>query len=911
MTNDSFLQTLEGHFTTLNQLVHQSLVDLVRVHQETLEKYTANRKALQHKQGADLESENAIKHSLAFHKANQLICNSLYTGITDDSPLTGMLTDLETELARIMEADIPGEQLRERQVYRQFLLPLYLDRVSELILDLRQELSRSMSVFWEDELKPVPEFQWEENYASLLVNFYRENQEAYGQILARSGTPFSFTGLKIWSRRGSSKRAFSRVEYLERSWRITFYALFEDWRFREQLFAFIHEVRLLKLEVSSIFSARMRTRLYPELEKQNVLTSRLLAELPDPENASMEDLRSYLVKELYRLNKEKKKQEQEQENTASGEAEGILGILQKLESVIQEKLQEFPPKVGVVHDPDYEKGIKQSEIRYFSPSEFLEFSSMAEFIHLHQKLKAELRKVLEKIVREFKEFDQIIDFYLDSAIALTEKPGIREEEVVGVFREGISRLEGICQTNRNMLGVLEQQKWFEVSANTEAFIDSVRKLDDNDNVFNIYTHLLKSKALASSVQNKRRLISGLKKFTAWISRFSSEHLKWLKASYEDIRKRLKLTSSSATITSEISNYLAGTRKHITRLPVIYQHLFESAPVKELNLFLKRENDTGRLDRALADWERGNFAATLVSGETGSGCSSLLQYYAKSLKSQYPILSFQVDNFYSSAEDYYSLINEIFGQHDIRDEASLAQFVSTLSDKIVIVDGIERMFMRMVNGFECLRKFLAFVVKTDDKIFWICSVSKIAFHYLNRTVALSEHFDYILDLDNLNASDIREIIMKRNRLSGYGVIFMPSLEEAEKNTDQEELEEEFFNDLDRAAGSNIGLSLVYWLQSVDSIGEDGIKVRRFSLPDLDFLDNLPARKTFVLLLVILHGKISEEYLTLLSNSSPEDSSGLLSMLKEDSILVRQDEYFILNGILYRHVVKLLKDRNLIH
>ena len=95
------------------------------------------------------------------------------------------------------------------------------------------------------------------------------------------------------------------MEYLGRSWGITFYALFEDWRFREHLLAFIQEVRLLKLEVSSIFSARMRTRLYPELEKQNALTTRLLAELPDPEKANMEDLRSYLVKELYRMNKEK------------------------------------------------------------------------------------------------------------------------------------------------------------------------------------------------------------------------------------------------------------------------------------------------------------------------------------------------------------------------------------------------------------------------------------------------------------------------------------------------------------------------------------------------------------------------------------------------------------------------------
>jgi hypothetical protein len=569
--------------------------------------------------------------------------------------------------------------------------------------------------------------------------------------------------------------------------------------------------------------------------------------------------------------------------------------------------------VGVVNAPDYEKGIKSSEIKYFSPSEFLEFSSLASFLQVHKQLKSDLAKVIEKIVREFKEFDQIIDFYLDSAITLTQKPGMKEEEVVEVFREGMSRLEAITERSRAILQDLEQVKWSEISANTDAFINSVRKLDDNDKIINIYTNLLKSKALASSAQNRQRIVSGAKNASARISRFTSQHSKWLRASYEDIRKRLKLTSSSAVITSEISNYLAGIRKRITQLPLIYQHLFEPAPVKEMNLFLSREEDTAKLDQALADWENGNFAATLVTGENGSGCSSLLQHYARTVKSQYPIITFQVDRFYSSSRDFYTLIGEIFSQEDILDEDSLAHFVSGLTEKIVIVDGHERMFMRKVNGFECLRRFLSLVINTDDQIFWICSVSKIAYHYLGRTAAISEHFDYILDIDHLKGSDIREIIMKRNRLSGYNLQFLISGEELKEGSEvsQEALEEAFFSDLERFAGSNIRLSLIYWLQSVESVGEEGIKVGRFAVPDFEFLDTLEAGKAFVLLLVVMHGKITENYHALASNCSAEESMRLLSLLKEDSILVKKEEYYFLNGILYRHAVKLLKDRNLIH
>jgi hypothetical protein len=918
MTNEEFLKTLEEHFTVLNKVVQNRLAEAVLPHQETREDYSARLKELPSDTSSDQDSKETIQKVQEFHKANLERYHSLYKEIADETPLTAMLPDLKREHEQILEhipaklanPDTPRHYARGKHLYRK-LLAAYLHGVAGLVLETRKEITRSMSVLLEDGYNPLPEIHWKEQYKILLGAFFQEHREELAQILKPSGKFRFLEKPKARFKRNKLSRALSELEQLEKSWRVTLFALFEDLRFREQLFIFMQELKLLKIEVSSILSGRIQSTLLPELDKQKAFTSRLLEELQDPEEVSMEELKSYLVKELYRLTKEKK--QQEQEGQALGAAEGIPEVLQKLEAVILEELEAFPPKVGIVNAPDYQKGIKPSEISYFSPSEFLEFSSLTAFLQVHKQLKSELAKVIEKLVREFKEFDQIIDFYLDSAIALTQKPGIKEEEVVAVFREGMRRLEDLTEGSRAILHDLEQVKWSEISSNTDTFIDSVRKLDDNDKIINIYTHLLRSKALASSAQNRQRLVSGVKNTSARISKFAARHSQWLRASYEDIRKRLKLTSSSAVITSEISNYLAGIRKRMTQLPVIYQHLFEPAPVKETNLFLSREADTERLDQALADWEKGNFAATLVTGENGSGCSSLMQHYARTLKSPYPVLSFQVERFYSSSQDYYALIGEIFSQEDIVDEDSLEQFVSGLSEKIVMIDGLERIFMRKVNGFDCLRRFLSLVVNTDDQVFWICSVSKIAYHYLSRTVALSEHFDYILDIDHLKGSDIREIILKRNRLSGYKLHFQNSVEESKEGSEenQQVLEEAFFTELERFAGSNIRLSLIYWLQSVESVGEEGIIVGRFSVPDFEFLGSLEARKAFVLLLVVMHGKITEDYHTLVSNCSAEESKGLLSLLKEDSILDKKEEYYFLNGILYRHVIKLLKDRNLIH
>ena len=920
MNSEQLFQALEHHFIALNKIAYKYIFDEVRVFNEIGSSFIQISYDPVAPDKETIESKKNSSKTLSAHRANLELCNSYFKTITDNTPITGMISDMREEQQKMLDSiplKVPLEyeqgnyQTSAKQVYQQFLLPAYCRRLSELLKETRKASASALIMILDNREEPVSEISIDETYAALLGHFFEDHRETLNEQLKQSGIVFSLKGWKIRSQRRFFKQGISLLEQAERTWRVTFYALFEDLRFRENLLAFIQEVKLLKLEVSSIISGRIRATLHPELDRQKANIDRILEQLPDPETATIDELKSYLVKELYHLNKEKKIQEQD--NTMLEAAEGIPGILQKLESMIVEQLEVFPSRVAVVRAPDYEKGIKASEISYFSPREFLEFSSLAKFLQVHKDLQADLARVLARIVREFKEFEQIIDFYLDSAIALTQKPEIAVEEVVRTFREGINRLEGINAGSKEMLVSLEQERWSEISGNTDTFIDSVRKLDDNDKIINIYTHLLKSKALASSVQNRQRIVSGVKNAFNRISKFTFQHSKWLRASYEDIRKRLRLTSASAVITSEISNYLAGIHKRITQLPVIYQHLFEPAPVKEMNLFLSREEDTSKLDQALSEWGKGNFAATLVTGENGSGCSSLLQHYARTVKSPHSILYFKVDRFYSSSQDFYTLIGEIFSQEGIRDENSLGEFMSGLSEKIVIIDGLERLFMRKVNGFECLRRFLSLIVNTDDPIFWICSVSKIAFQYLGRTVAIAEHFDYILDIDHLKGSDIREIIMKRNRLSGYDLHFQNSVEEAKEGSEvsQEVLEEAFFTDLEKSAGSNIRLSLIYWLQSVESIDEAGIKVGKFSVPDFEFLDNLEPRKAFVLLLVVMHGKITEHYHTLASNCTVEESSSLLSILKEDSILNKKDEYYFLNGILYRHVVKLLKDRNLIH
>ena len=78
---------------------------------------------------------------------------------------------------------------------------------------------------------------------------------------------------------------------------------------------------------------------------------------------------------------------------------------------------------------------------------------------------------------------------------------------------------------------------------------------------------------------------------------------------------------------------------------------------------------------------------------------------------------------------------------------------------MIIDGMERLFIRKVNGFACIQKLLLLIVSSNQKIFWICSVSKYASAYLNKTISISEYFDYNIRIDSLSSTQIQEIVLK--------------------------------------------------------------------------------------------------------------------------------------------------------
>ncbi|MFV0346299.1 MAG: hypothetical protein ACK5IQ_08670 [Bacteroidales bacterium] len=752
------------------------------------------------------------------------------------------------------------------------------------------------------------------NELSRSVNeFYAKYETTFIHLLENAGT-LKLPNFYIRSKSKTSiQQTYSRLETSFKLWETTFYTFYEDWRFREEIFVFIGELKLLEHRASTSYTSKLSNVLLPVIEQKREYLEQLKNRVPNPDDVDLSELKHFFTSELYLLQKSTREQSFEEElNKLSSE---IIKLLQKIEIDISESLDNLPEKSGLVGSPNYEKGIRNSKIYYFSPSEFIRFDSVPPFSNRLNAVIQSFTSDIEEIIPEFSDFDHITDFTLDTAVIMINADS-PSDQVVSMFEEGVKRSLNILDRISELVNDVIDTKQIELKEGFTAFVESVKKLDDNDKVIGIYSHLLKSKAIQKSKNKRDELGSSISLSASAVGSFIRKHTDKLSAYYTGIRKRLKLDKAPIAVSSEISNYLSDISKRIYELPVIYRYLFENTPVKEVNLFLLRQQETCKIDEALKDWKQNNFAATLMIGENGSGKSSLLHYYFTTIKGSFKIVHLNIDRFYYSNEDFYELMQQVFENPGLENDADIHDHIKKLnSQQIVILDGLERMFLRKPGGFDCLQKLLTFIVSTDRRIFWICSISLHACNYLEKTISIKENFDYLVQLNTLTSDEIKSIILKRHRLSGYVAAYEDDARQSNSKMSERDrqaiLEKEFFGGLNKFADSNISLSLYFWLESISEFTDKELYIKRFQTPDFSFLETLSPEKIYTLLLIVLHGRITIETHALICNRSLNHSRKVLIVLKEDSILLKKKDYYVLNGILYRHVVQLLKNKNLIH
>lgn len=341
---------------------------------------------------------------------------------------------------------------------------------------------------------------------------------------------------------------------------------------------------------------------------------------------------------------------------------------------------------------------------------------------------------------------------------------------------------------------------------------------------------------------------------------------------------------------------------------ILQKIHSPAAVADIVIIKEWQN---MFDEVYNRWESGFYSSLLISGESGSGKTTLLNYLAHKHRTR--------NTYYIPAVRGI----DIFSDRIIsRIEKIAAENTDTGDKQIILIDDIELLFLKKIEGFYSLKKLLILIEKTKSYILWIITINKYALHYLNTFFYISSIFQFELHLSNITTQQLTDIYYKKlkNIHYNYKIIANKELIKeikrkvshriiAERDIERF-LKNRFFRLLKDNKGINYKYFNFYFIRSVKKVIKNNIWI---SLPDflqIDTFKKCSIDYLFILHSILLHKHLSEHDLTTVLHYSRDFITVALSIFLENNILFKYNGKYGINAPVYFELTKFLQLKKLI-
>ncbi len=554
-----------------------------------------------------------------------------------------------------------------------------------------------------------------------------------------------------------------------------------------------------------------------------------------------------------------------------------------------------------------------------NPRSMVAYETIPKYSRETKLIRNELFVELNKIQKFLTEINQIVEFTLESAIAVFQQPDSENKSAKEIAKEGLDRALGRMRDIHSELHVLSEPITKSLRKTTLDFNDQLGSLQELENINLLRTKLAAAKAMQSTQEVKGKVQDYLKNALPMMGFLIVSKWKLVKSKYKELIIRWGLEPAPTAIDTEIADYYAESQAAIAKLPFVYQRLFKLEPATDENFIEQRSKEMAKMKKAYTNWNKGFYAPVVVVSERGAGISTLILMFLRKEKAKYRIIKAVMEEVILGEEEFMEFLRKSFEKSDLENIGDVIDYLNNLDYKqIIVLEDLQQLFLKMVNGFGALKMLFELVSKTNTNVFWITSCTLHSWDYLHKTLDVSDYFAYVVRMSQLGNEGVIDAILKRHRVSGYEVNFLPTerLEEGKKYKKMPQLEqqsflqEEYFLRLNNYAQSNISLAILYWLRSTRKVEGNTITI---GLQDTDysFLSSLSNNKIFVLYELLVHDGLTVEQLAEVKHLSLEKAKLDLLLLQDDGIIFNNDGLFEINMLLYRPIVRLLKAKNIIH
>ena len=401
---------------------------------------------------------------------------------------------------------------------------------------------------------------------------------------------------------------------------------------------------------------------------------------------------------------------------------------------------------------------------------------------------------------------------------------------------------------------------------------------------------------------------------------------WKKAKlyFQNIRKFLGFAEKEELEgdKTELATFLSETDEKIAELPFIYRRLFDFKKEVDDRFYIRKPEQFERFKKGYELWQN-NFPSTLaIVGEKGSGKSLFTRILIQEVLVKNDVIEI---NFKDTVWRPKQLVSKISTALKIDDAETIEDLIAAIKRKkkrvVVILENVQNCYLRNISGFEAIEQMMLLISETNKEILWITTATRYGWLFLDRVLSVSDYFTHTVESDNLIGEQIEQVILKRHRASGYQLHFLADentkksrtfkkLMGDEKKT-QEFLQERYFEKMAKLAEGTSSIAMIFWIRSINEYDDTHFYIKPFDFNTITRIDELDSAELFALAAYILHDSLLPEELAEIMHQPLRNSKLMVSRLTSRSILYKTDHGYMLNQLIYRQVVRVLKEANYIH
>jgi hypothetical protein len=293
----------------------------------------------------------------------------------------------------------------------------------------------------------------------------------------------------------------------------------------------------------------------------------------------------------------------------------------------------------------------------------------------------------------------------------------------------------------------------------------------------------------------------------------------------------------------------------TERSALYRQLFKFTPVEDPRFLAGREAENDGFRQAYDAWSAGRFAACVLVGARGSGKSSLLSCSIPQIVGEAPLALCEMNERLTTSQDLERSLRLLL---DVPPQVGLADGIRRAERQVIILERVERAFLRTIGGFEAMRALIELIHQTASSVFWIIVLNEPSFQLLDAALHAGDFFSHRVNAVGVRTEILERVILQRHYLSGLKLSFP----ELRRRTPQAALgwrddpQKAFFGALHRESGGNFRAALELWLASIESAGDGVIQLKEPAAPDYRaFRQELGQADHFALLALEQHGSLA--------------------------------------------------------